>query len=201
MDGTQEPAPLERQEEPEPQHLDTTETRASERVAEQPRLHESVSNVATQGDAAESSSPPFRSGQVHTPQGVPVMPYLATNRTNLVGHTADTVHGEIPEITLKDTLLKEVTMAELHPEHHILFMDDPGRGRGNEWRSIAGSASVRIHTCRGCSQEINRSTPCPTAQDLMLTLHLLASLEVETFTADVRTAFMQSEPGQRGREH
>eukprot|EP00971_Amphidinium_carterae_P350893 6491795-Amphidinium_carterae.1 len=45
---------------------------------------------------------------------------------------------------------------------------------------------------------INRSTPCPTAQDLMLVLHLISALAVEAMTADVRTAFMQSEPGLRG---
>eukprot|EP00971_Amphidinium_carterae_P247005 4905410-Amphidinium_carterae.1 len=47
---------------------------------------------------------------------------------------------------------------------------------------------------------INRSTPCPTAQDLMLVLHVVAALKVEAVTADVRTAFMQSKPGLRGGE-
>eukprot|EP00971_Amphidinium_carterae_P053627 1056302-Amphidinium_carterae.1 len=47
-------------------------------------------------------------------------------------------------------------------------------------------------------EAINRSPPCPTAHDLMLVLHVLAAVEVEAITADVRAAFMQSEPGLRG---
>eukprot|EP00971_Amphidinium_carterae_P332368 6466496-Amphidinium_carterae.1 len=254
MDGTQEPAPPERPEGLGPQPSNPTDVQSGERISKQPRLHEPASQVTTPGGAAESSSPPFRSGQGYTPQRSTVLPYPAPNQMNLVAHTANDCDSGIPEITLKDTLQKEVKVAELHPEHQRLFVDDIGRGRGKEWRSIAGSAAVRIHVGDAAKrlqqqypqrlipsrwldrwkhagadhdnqldpylrvdkrveaksrwvvqgfwdpdlEQINRSTPCPTAQDLMLTLQLLAALEVEAFTADVRTAFMQSEPGLRG---
>eukprot|EP00971_Amphidinium_carterae_P112543 2228811-Amphidinium_carterae.1 len=160
----------------------------------------------------------------------------------------------VPEITLRDTSIKEISVRDLHPVHQEVFMRDPKRGRCKEWQSIVDSAAVRVHVGNearrlqaqwpgrmipsrwldrwkhagaeyknGLSAElkidarveaksrwvvqgfwdpdledINRSTPCPTAQDLMLMLYLLAAMGVEAHTADVRTAFMQSEPGLRG---
>eukprot|EP00971_Amphidinium_carterae_P174693 3462690-Amphidinium_carterae.1 len=135
MDGTREPEPP------------SVEDREEEgRASKQPRLTEplphsdGVSEVQTTQETPGVSSAagvPFRSGQVSTPQRPTTMPFPAPATWIEL--------EEVPEITLRDTTIKEIAVKDLHPKHQDVFLRDPNRGRCKDWRSIVDSDAVRVH--------------------------------------------------------
>eukprot|EP00971_Amphidinium_carterae_P046008 905357-Amphidinium_carterae.2 len=159
------------------------------------------------------------------------------------------------QVTIKDTLAKEINVWKLPEEQQNMFLKDAKRGRLKEWLSVKESGAVQVHEgeiARRIREElkercvpsrwldkwkvagpvaqhglthsqgnwvdprieaksrwivqgfhdpdidlVSRSVPTPATGDVPMALQLMSSFGIQAWTADCKSAFMQSDPGQR----
>eukprot|EP00971_Amphidinium_carterae_P178816 3546775-Amphidinium_carterae.2 len=159
------------------------------------------------------------------------------------------------QVTIKDTLVKEINIWRLPEEQQKMFLTDVKRGRLKEWLSVKESGAVQVHegeVARKIRAElkercvpsrwldkwkvagpvahhglmlsqgnwvdprieaksrwivqgfhdpdidlVSRSVPTPATGDVPMALQLMACFGIQAWTADCKSAFMQSDQGQR----